>query len=96
MTIKWRALERPPIGVPRQYPGEIIPVLYPGEIARSLPVDIAPGATPQGWLVEPDPTWAGWRRRWMYRLVGQWLPGGVLRPSFEVDMYPVQDDEEER
>ena len=84
------------IGTPRLYPGNTIPVLYPGEqaqgrLAREAGVAAADGVVTAPvieWLVEPMPGWYGWWLRWRYRLWGRWWSGGP--PNLEVWMGPLR------
>lgn len=81
---------KPPIGVPRIYLGNEIPVVYPGEIARSGAVSLdelvdsmtaaseTPASVPlEDWVVEPRPGARGVFLRLRYRLVGQWVDRAV-------------------
>ena len=79
----------PKIGVPRLYPGNEIPILYPGERATcaAIPFDRLVEAIdhaaergcdsltirPRQWIVTPEPGWRGAYRRWRYRIIGRWL-----------------------
>lgn len=56
----------PPIGVPRLYGGESVPVIYPGEVAQArIDPDVLFAALQRGehtvaisgWTVEPAPGW---------------------------------------
>jgi hypothetical protein len=82
---------KPPIGVPRVYTTNELPVLYPGEQASveiAVP-EISRAAEPGGvegvvvgWIVEPAPGWPARWRRLVYRLVGRWVSRGA--PTLEV------------
>jgi hypothetical protein len=80
-----------PIGQPRLSAGDVMPVLYPGEIATArLDIGDAINALVEGvsgrdwmelpvreWLIEPMP---GWKGRWLrlrYRVWGRWFSRGA-------------------
>ncbi len=71
-------IERPPIGVPREYTSPDLPLLYPGEQAHAegrLNADTG-DVVIEIWLVEPM---AGWRGRWLrfrWRYWGRWFADG--------------------
>jgi hypothetical protein len=72
----------PRIGEPRLYPGNTIPMLYPGEVAtaqlhveRMITFAVESGARVvpvTQWVVEPAPgwymAWLRWQYRWRLRL----------------------------
>jgi len=80
-------MSRPPIGVPRCYPGPGLPVLYPGERATAQfefenffdAVTTGRDVQVLNWLVEPVPGWYGWYLRTRWRLFGRW--GTLTRPA---------------
>jgi hypothetical protein len=83
----------PKIGHPRVYPGHVVPVIYPGEVAsaqlgiteatlraaRETQQPVSLQVT--GWIVEPAPGWHAWWRRTRYRYWGRWFSTG--RPQLE-------------
>jgi hypothetical protein len=85
----------PTIGEPRVYPGEEVPVLYPGEVASA---HVHPAAllealergereVPiQNWIVEPMPGWRGWWLRTRYRVWGRWFARGAPQITTHVDV----------
>lgn len=79
----------PPIGVPRCYAGPGVPVLYPGETARSLGLETRDGYLQiKGWLVEPSPGWTGLVRRTHWRVWGRWFGIGPCRRVVTVGREP--------
>jgi hypothetical protein len=74
-------------GVPRVYDGSVLPVLYPGEMARPevQPIPMARLARGPvevivtGWIVEPAPGWHAWWLRVRWRIWGRWFYDGEPR-----------------
>jgi hypothetical protein len=67
----------PKVGEPRMYPGDTIPILYPGEVATAqLNFERITFALQTGervvpvthWIVEPAPGWYHAWLRWQYRV----------------------------
>lgn len=85
----------PPIGEPRVYDGESVPVIYPGEVAQArIDPEVLFAALQRGehevsisgWTVEPMPGWDGWWLRVRYRVWGRWFATGA--PRLEVSIAP--------
>lgn len=83
---------RPPIGRPRVYDSALLPMLYPGEVARpnvdqaafeamleraSPSGDLVVDVPITGWIVEPMAGWEGRWLRWRYRVWGRWFRTGA-------------------
>jgi len=82
-------MSRPPIGVPRCYPGDGVPTLYPGETASALGTGCLAGGpiTVESWLVEPTPGWYARYLRVRWRIWGRWFARGT--PQLEVSIHPL-------